>query len=294
MSYSSVSAASLPFGASSSGWAKAGESACDGNEQSPTGRCCPDFYWDERVYGEIKGRGSIQHYLEDRLHAAMWMLTAEQIEQVRWDSSYAGDVTVDPGLIARAVSAARNFEDLYPADRWVKVPDAVRTDCSGSPGYSVWEDRGHPRPAVQVAAIQRILGVGARPSDVDALSLKQQAAVWAVPRSLTQSYGQLPLMPSDLFVVDGGQVTATPYMQTFIGAFASAMQLKMALMKVAKKVAPPSSADLAIRRQMLAEKSTNNVKDENAVGMSTGVLVLIVVGVVAAGGVAYWGYKRTR
>jgi hypothetical protein len=268
------------------------EDTCDGQEKDASGGCCPDTSWTEAEYRGIKGDSSVQHYLEARIHEAMWMMTAEQIGQVAWDGGFSGDVTVSPMLTARAVNAARNFEDLYPVDRWVRAPNATRTSDCAPDGYAVWQDMGHPRPAVQIAAVQRILGVGATPAAVEALGSKQQAAVWSVPRDPLATYGQPPLVPSDLFVVQAGQVKPTAFTQTFLDAFSPVPKLSRTM--TALKVRKPTAAELAARRRELLARSRAVAKDENVPTVGTWTIVLVGLGVVAAGGALYWAISRRR
>jgi hypothetical protein len=99
-------------------------------------------------------------------------------------------------------------------------------------------------------------------------------------------------VPSDLFVVQAGQVKPTAFTQTFLDAFSPVPKLSRTM--TALKVRKPTAAELAARRRELLARSRAVAKDENVPTVGTWTIVLVGLGVVAAGGALYWAISRRR
>jgi len=273
-----------------------GAASCEGEEYgvyqdgSPSGKCCPDTDWSEATYRRIKGDSNTQHYLENRIHAVMWMLAPAELANAAWDAGFQQDISVSPTLVNRAARAVQNFEDIFPADRWVKVPEVYETDCGK---YSEWRVGAHPRPDVRDAASKRVLGNNYTQAQMDAFAQKCYNVIWTVPRSQTITYAQDPPTRQDLLVVQGTELKPTPWLQSFLDTFAPAVASSGTLQMMAyTTVKKPSFSKIALQRTRDAQFKTLAKQQAIATegGVSTSNTAYYVLGgaVAIAIGVGLW------
>ncbi len=245
-------------------------------------KCCTANTWDEATWRGIKGDASWAAVLENLVRQTLVYLTEANIKQFAYDNSFNGEKTVSSALIAKCVNAAKNFVDTYPPERWVE--GSLGGDSCENNG-PVWTPGLHPNPAIQSAALKRLLGANYSEAKSTSWYQSSQAVINSIPHSYGMGFWIQPVQPiTSFFTIQGNTVVATPWLQSFLNAFNPKVQASMSAAKLVNLSTPRSG----VITQPMTSKAV--VQQQPAASSNMTMYIVLGVGVLAVAGVVYYKF----
>jgi hypothetical protein len=272
-----------------------GTTGCEtGLVVSANGSCCADKNWWNQTYLVVKGQLSYRYHNEKRVRYALWLLSAEQLDDYVWKlkSKYPA-LEVPAKLRAGIDRATRNFHAYYPLGRWYKVEGAIEHDCGP---FSVWKANPVDSSSAAYVAAQRDVAVGLSGADKTpgsvALSDPALGLIITVPGAalMTRRVGSMPAI-EDLLTVqpvgNGAELRLAPWTKALLDRMAPLWAGVALPLDRRMFLARTEPAKVEIPKDVIKRAAMDD-------GDKTGGFPWLLAGgavVLVGGGAAYWYFR---